>query len=108
MKRKGLMSGVLSPLCHQLELGGIGSFIVGYATNKISKLIAVLLGLFTILLLYLETSGIISVNYEELLKALAGLPSFAGHAAAWFIGLISLLPFIDSFVARFFLGLKVG
>lgn len=92
MKRKGLMSGVLSPLGYQLGVGGIGGFIVRYAIKKISKLIVVLLGLFIIFLLYLGTSGIISVNYEELFRALAGLLGFAGRAAAWFIGVISLLP----------------
>lgn len=102
------MGTILSPLVYQLGLGGIGGFVVGYALKKISKLLVVLIGLFIIFLLYLGTSGIISVNYEKLWNALVNLFSFAGQAALWFIGLISLLPFMGSFLAGFVLGFKLG
>lgn len=102
------MSGVLPPLGYQLGLGGIGGFIVGYAIKKISKLIVVLLGLFMIFLLYLGTSGVISINYQELWNALAGLLSFLGQTATWLIGLVSLLPFMGSFLAGLFLGFQFG
>jgi len=108
VKRKGFMSAVLSSLVYQLGIGGIGGFIVGYALKKISKLIVVLMGLFIIFLLYLGTSGIISINYEELWNALAGLLDSAGQAASWLISLISLLPFVGSFLAGFVLGFKLG
>ena len=109
MRNEGLwMSEILSPLAYQLGVGGIGGFVVGYAFKKISKLIIVLIGLFIIALLYLGTSGIISINYEALWKALEGSFSFAGQAASWLIGLISLLPFMGSFVVGFLLGFKLG
>lgn len=99
---------ILSPLVYQLGTGGIGGFIVGYALKKISKLIVILIGSFVVLLLYLGTSGIISINYGELWNALDNLIGFAGQAASWFIGLISLLPFIGSFFAGLLLGFKLG
>lgn len=102
------MSEVLSPLVYQLGIGGIGGFIVGYAIKKLSKLIVVLIGLFIIALLYLGTSGIISINYEKLWGALADALSFAGQVALWLIGFVSLLPFTGSFIAGFALGLKLG
>lgn len=102
------MSAVLPSVVYQLGVGGIGGFIVGYAIKKISKLIIVLMGLFIIFLLYLGTSGMISVNYEELWKALASLLGFASQAATWLIGLASLLPFMGSFLAGFLLGFKLG
>lgn len=102
------MSAVLPSVVYQLGVGGIGGFIVGYAIKKISKLIVVLMGLLIIFLLYLGTSGIISVNYEELRDALASLLGFAGQAATWLVGLISLLPFMGSFLAGFLLGFKLG
>lgn len=102
------MSAVLSSVVYQLGVGGIGGFIVGYAIKKISKLIVVLMGLFIIFLLYLGTSGIISVNYEELWNALASLLGFASQVATWLVGLISLLPFMGSFLAGFLLGFKLG
>jgi uncharacterized membrane protein (Fun14 family) len=102
------MSAVLPSVVYQLGVGGIGGFIVGYAIKKISKLIVVLMGLFIIFLLYLGTNGIISVNYKELWNALAHLLGFASQAAAWLVGLISLLPFMGSFLAGFLLGFKLG
>jgi uncharacterized membrane protein (Fun14 family) len=102
------MSDVLPSVVYQLGLGGIGGFIVGYAIKKISKLIVVLIGIFIIFLVYLGTKGIISINYEALWNALAGLLSFAGQAASWLIGLIALLPFMGSFLAGFILGFKIG
>jgi len=102
------MSEIVSPLVYQLGIGGIGGFIVGYAVKKISKLIAVVIGLFIIVLLYLGTQGIISINYSALWNALAGSLGFAGQAASWLIGLISLLPFMGSFIVGFLLGFKLG
>lgn len=102
------MSSVLSPLAYQMGIGGIGGFIIGYAIKKMSKLIVVLLGLFVILLLYLGTSGIIEVYYEELWKALASFLDFATQSATWLIGIIFLLPFMGSFVTGLLLGFKLG
>jgi uncharacterized membrane protein (Fun14 family) len=102
------MSAVLPSVVYQLGVGGIGGFIVGYVVKKISKLVVVLIGLFIIFLLYLGTRGIISINYEELWNVLASLFGSAGQATAWLIGLISLLPFMGSFLAGFFLGFKLG
>ena len=109
MRNEGLwMSEILSPLAYQLGIGGIGGFVVGYAFKKLSKLIIVLIGLFIIVLLYLGTQGIISVNYKALWEALEGSFSFAGQAAGWLIGLISILPFMGSFIVGFLLGFKLG
>jgi uncharacterized membrane protein (Fun14 family) len=102
------MSAVLPPLVYQLGIGGVGGFIGGYAVKKISKLILVLIGLSVIFLLYLGTSGIISINYDELWNALANTLTFAGQAAGWLVGLVSVLPFMGSFVVGFMLGFKRG
>jgi uncharacterized membrane protein (Fun14 family) len=102
------MSALLPSVVYQLGMGGIGGFIVGYTIKKISKLIVVLMGLVIILLLYLGTSGVISINYEELWNALAHSLGFASQAATWLVGLISLLPFMGSFLAGFLLGFKLG
>ena len=102
------MSALLPSVVYQLGVGGIGGFIVGYAIKKISKLIVVLMGLVIILLLYLGTRGVISINYEELWNALAHSLGFVSQAATWLVGLISLLPFMGSFLAGFLLGFKLG
>jgi len=86
MQNEGLwMSEILSPLAYQLGIGGIGGFVVGYAFKKISKLIIVLIGLFIIALLYLGVRGIISINYDELWKALANSLGMAESAFSWIV-----------------------
>jgi uncharacterized membrane protein (Fun14 family) len=102
------MSEIISPLAYQLGLGGIGGFIVGFAVKKLSKLIAIVIGLFIIALIYLSTQGIISINYGALLEKLEGIFGSAGQALSWFIGLVSILPFMGSFVVGFLLGFKLG
>jgi uncharacterized membrane protein (Fun14 family) len=102
------MSEILPPLVFQLGAGGIGGFIVGFALKKLSKLIAIVIGLFLLVLIYLGTQGIISINYSALWSALSGSFSWLGSAFSWLISVISLLPFAGSFVAGFLLGFKIG
>jgi uncharacterized membrane protein (Fun14 family) len=102
------MSEFFPSLVYQLGIGGVGGFVVGFTVKKISKLIIFLIGLLIIVLLYLGTQGIISINYEALWKALADSFSFAGQAAGWLIALVSLIPFMGSFIVGFLLGFKLG
>ena len=48
-----------------LASGGL-AFIVGYALAKATKLVLILLGAFLILLLSLENSGFITINWDKL------------------------------------------
>jgi len=102
------MSEIFPSLGYQLGLGGIGGFIVGYTLKKISKLIVFLIGLSIIALLYLSTQNIITINFNALWDAVAGLFGSAAGAFSWLVGLISLLPFAGSFVVGFLLGFKLG
>ncbi|MEM2105827.1 MAG: FUN14 domain-containing protein [Candidatus Bathyarchaeia archaeon] len=102
------MSELISPLVYQLGIGGIGGFIVGFALKKLSKLIIILLGLFIVALIYLSTQGIININYEVLWRAVSNLFGLAGGAFSWFVHVLSLVPFIGSFIAGFLLGFKLG
>jgi len=102
------MSELVSPVVYQLGLGGIGGFVVGFALKKITKLFIVIIGLFILALLYLSVNGVINMNYNALWTTIANGLGLAGQAASWVIGLVSLLPFLGSFVVGFLLGLKVG
>ncbi|HLE74965.1 MAG TPA: FUN14 domain-containing protein [Candidatus Bathyarchaeia archaeon] len=73
-----------------------------------AKLFIVLIGIFIIALFYLGTSGVISINYSALWNTIAGWLGGAGQAASWLVGLISLIPFIGSFMVGFLLDLKIG
>jgi uncharacterized membrane protein (Fun14 family) len=102
------MSEVFPSLGYQLGIGAVGGFIVGFAVKKISKLVAIVVGLFLVALLYLGVKGIISINYDALWNALADTLGLAGSAFSWLVAVISLLPFAGSFIAGFLLGFKLG
>lgn len=102
------MSEVFPALGYQLGIGAVGGFIVGFAVKKISKLIAIIVGLFLIALIYLGVKGIISINYDALWNSLADSLGIAESAFSWLAGIISLLPFAGSFIAGFLLGFKIG
>jgi uncharacterized membrane protein (Fun14 family) len=102
------LSQVVSPLVFQLGVGGVGGFIVGFALKKLSKLILILIGVFILALIYLSARGIININYDALLKALASLFGSASSASSWLIDAISVLPFAGSFIVGFLIGLRLG
>lgn len=102
------MSELLPSLGFQFGAGTIGGFIVGYAVKKISKIVALIVGLFIIALIYLGVKGIISINYDALWSAAANSLGLAGSAFSWLADVIALLPFAGSFILGFGLGFKFG
>ena len=99
------MSEFLTPVVYQMGIGGIGGFLVGYTIKKITRLIAIILGFFIIVLIYLGYTGIISVNYDKLSEAVSGLVEQAPNILQ---PIISNLPFAGSFSVGLTLGLKKG
>lgn len=102
------MSEVLAPIVYQLGIGGVLGFFIGYATKKLTKLIAVLIGVFAVVLIYLGYQGVISINYDRLVETLQGLLGAAGQASAILTPVIANLPFAGSFIAGAAVGLKLG
>jgi uncharacterized membrane protein (Fun14 family) len=102
------MSEIITPVVYQLGLGAVGGFIVGFALKKIAKLFIVLIGVFVVALLYLSINGVISINYSALWNTIVSWLGGAGKAASWLVGLISIIPFMGSFIVGFLLGLKIG
>jgi uncharacterized membrane protein (Fun14 family) len=107
-QRGKLLSEVLTPIVYQLGIGGILGFFVGYAVKKLTKLIAVLIGLFALLLIYFGYQGVISINYNRLAEMLQGLMGAAGQASDLLTPIVANLPFAGSFVAGTAVGLKTG
>ena len=103
-----VVSQILSPLVFESGAGGVGGFIVGFALKKLTKLMAVFIGLIILLLLYLSSQGIVSINFQALFEAIAGLFGLAGQAFSWLIGVLAIIPFMGTFVVGFLLGFKVG
>lgn len=102
------MSEIITPVVYQLGLGAIGGFVVGFALKKITKIFIVIVGIFILALLYLGMNNVININYGSLWTTIANGLGLAGAAASWIVGVISVLPFLGSFVVGFIIGLKLG
>jgi len=103
-----------------MEIGGGGllGFVTGYATKKIIKIVAVLIGAQLVLFKILETRGVIEVNWGSLytgagnMTAAASETSVNGNASNGNRGLVdsllSALPAGGGFVTGAVLGFKYG
>jgi uncharacterized membrane protein (Fun14 family) len=94
-----------------LGFGGITGAIVGYTAKKVTKIVAILLGVVFILIQFLVYKGLISVNWDAVqTTAEAVWQSPDGRTLAdraWEVVTISL-PFGGGFVGGFALGFKLG
>ncbi len=94
-----------------LGFGGVAGAIVGYTAKKVTKLLALLLGLVFILIQVLVYQGFITVDWGAVQKTAEGVwvdPAGTTLAdRAWAI-LTGNLPFGGGFIAGFALGFKLG
>jgi uncharacterized membrane protein (Fun14 family) len=95
----------------ELGFGGAAGLIVGYAAKKMTKLIAIALGVLFILLQILVHEGLITVNWTAVQSTAEGVwTDAAGRSLAdraWEI-LTANLPFGGGFVTGFAIGFKLG
>jgi uncharacterized membrane protein (Fun14 family) len=98
-----------------LEVGGgamIGG-IIGFAAKKVAKIIAILVGIELALFKFLETRGILKVNWEAITGTAENVSSAAGETAGsqppgWVTSLLSALPVSAGFTGGFLVGFKKG
>ena len=104
------MEGFFVPLIQQLGLGGITGAVAGYAFKKVTKLVAIGLGLLFIILQLLAYKHFISINWGEVGHTAAPHVAEGGRSAIatiWRV-LTHNLPFGASFAGGFYLGFKKG
>jgi uncharacterized membrane protein (Fun14 family) len=101
-------SSFLSPLLTQLGVGGVVGLCIGYALKKIAKIVAVIIGIFSLGLIYLESQGLISVDWLGVEAwgntALASLGQMEGVLGT----LLSNLPFAGGVIIGLGIGVKMG
>jgi uncharacterized membrane protein (Fun14 family) len=94
-----------------LGFGGVAGVVVGYAAKKVTKLVALVLGLAFILVQVLAYKGFISVHWDAVQSSAEQVwtdpqgTTLADHAWAM---LSAHLPFGSAFVAGFAIGFKLG
>jgi len=90
--------------------GALIGGVIGFATKKVAKLLAVIVGLELALFKFLESRGILAVDWDRLSAGLVG----AGEAATaqtppnWVMTILSTLSISAGFTGGFLLGFKKG
>ncbi|WP_324661749.1 FUN14 domain-containing protein [Haloarcula sediminis] len=96
----------------ELGTGAVIGGIIGFAAKKVAKLIAVIVGLELALFKFLETRGILEVNWDAISGAAQNTTTSAGAAAnqppGWIMSLLSALPVSAGFSGGFLVGFKKG
>lgn len=105
------VASALSGIGAELGFGGVAGAIVGYTAKKVTKLVALILGLVFIAVQYLVYIKVVSVDWntvqhtaEHVWTDAQGV-TLADHA--WQV-MSANLPFGGAFVAGFALGFKLG
>jgi uncharacterized membrane protein (Fun14 family) len=99
------MDEFLSPVVYVLVIGGIAGYFIGYLIKRISSM-AVTIGVFTFLLLYMVYTNAIDLNLDELIANITKFADILGPLG--FTALASSAPFVGSFVIGLVLGLRRG
>jgi uncharacterized membrane protein (Fun14 family) len=98
---------------HQLGLeagsGAVVGGVVGFAAKKLAKVLAVLVGLQLALFKFLESRGILSVDWESLSAGLLDTGAAASGAPPdWLMTVLSTLSISGGFTAGFLVGFRRG
>jgi uncharacterized membrane protein (Fun14 family) len=90
--------------------GAIIGGIIGFAAKKVAKIIAVLVGLELALFKFLESRGILTVDWEQLTAGLvqASQDAATGAPPSWLQTILSTLSISAGFTGGFLIGFKRG
>jgi uncharacterized membrane protein (Fun14 family) len=107
-----LMELALDPQQLGMEFGGgavIGG-VIGFAAKKIAKLLAVIVGLELALFKFLESRGILSVDWNRLSAGVLDVGEAAqnGTPPSWVSSILSTLSVGAGFTGGFMLGFRKG
>jgi len=102
---------LFGPQLAALGFGGVAGAVVGYTAKKVTKLVALALGVAFILVQVLAYNELITVNWVAVQHTAEGVwvdPSGVTLADRGWRILSANLPFGGGFVAGFVLGFKLG
>ena len=99
------MDELLTPIVYVLVIGGVAGYFMGYLVKRISGM-ALTIGVFAFLLLYMAYTNAIDLNLDELVATITKFADILGPLG--FATLASSAPFVGSFVVGLVLGLRRG
>jgi uncharacterized membrane protein (Fun14 family) len=97
------MVELLSSVVYVLIIGGFGGYFIGYFIKRLSHL-ALTIGVFAFLLMYMVYTDAINLNLDELIATITKFADVLGPLG--FATLASSAPFMGSFVVGLVLGLR--
>lgn len=88
--------------------GAVIGGLIGFAAKKVAKIIAVIIGIELALFKFLESRGILTVDWEQLTAGIVGASQDAASGAppSWVQTILSTLSISAGFTGGFFLGWK--
>jgi len=105
------LNQLVGPNLASLGFGGVAGAVVGYTAKKVTKMVAIMLGLAFILIQLLVHQGLVTVDWNAVENTAHGVwVDPHGHTLAeraWGM-LTANLPFGGGFVTGFLLGFKLG
>lgn len=93
-----------------VEFGGgilVGTF-TGFAAKKLFKIIAVIIGIEVALFKFLESRGVLEVDWEKLTAGVLELGGTSGSPPTWVMTILSTLSVSAGFVGGFLIGFRKG
>ena len=97
---------LINPIVDLLVIGAIAGYFIGYLIKKLVHL-ALTIGVFIFLLMYMLHMDAIDLNFAELSAAITGYADVFLDRLG-FEALVSSTPFVGSFVVGLVLGLRRG
>ena len=94
----------------ELGSGAVIGGIIGFAAKKVAKLIAVLVGLELALFKFLESRGVLTVDWERLSGGFveASQSAASGAPPSWVNTILSTLSISAGFTGGFLVGFRKG
>lgn len=99
------MYELIIPIVYVLAIGGVAGYFVGFLFKKLLHL-ALTIGVFAFLLMYMIYTNAIDLNLGELVANITSFADLLGPLGL--AALMSSAPFIGSFVVGLVLGLRRG
>lgn len=90
--------------------GAVVGGVMGFAAKKVAKLIAVLVGIELALFKFLESRGILMVDWDRMTAGMlrVGDAAQAGTPPSWMMTILSTLSIGAGFTGGFLVGFKKG
>ena len=94
------------------EIGGAGAigFLIGFAAKKVAKVIAIIIGIQLVIFKFLESRGILQVDWNRLTAGMVKATEVGAGGAppSWMNTILSTLSVSAGFTGGFLLGFRRG